>query len=79
MFGNKPGFRTSKHVSLGSLGRRFDAPMTGQFDSTGNITTGTSDLAYSAFDKKDTTNANPTLTYQSITCIPAYHGYSSEV
>lgn len=79
MFGNKPGFRISKYVSLGSLGRRFDAPMTGQFDSTGNITTGTSDLAYSAFNKKDTTNANPTLAYQSITCMSAHRGYTSEV
>ena len=79
MFGNKPGFGTSKRVSLGSPSICLDAPLAGQFEGTGNITTGTSNPAYSAFNEKDATNAALTLAYQSITCMPAYRGYSFEV
>lgn len=57
----------------------FNALLAGQFDGTGNITTGTSNPTYAAFNEKDATNANLTLAYQSITCMPAYRGYSFEV
>lgn len=57
----------------------FDTSLAGQFDGTGNVTTGTSNPAYTVFNEKDTTNTNLTLAYQSITCMPAYRGYSFEV
>ena len=53
--------------------------LAGQFDGAGSITTGTSNPVYAAFNEKDSTNANLTLAYQSITCMPAYRGYSFEV
>ena len=57
----------------------FDLLLAGQFDGTGNITTGTSNPSYAAFNEKDATNTSLTLAYQSITCMPAYRGYSFEV
>ena len=78
IFGNKPAFGTSKHIS--SIVRMsFDTPLAGQFDGAGNITTGTSAPTYAAYNEKDATNTNLTLAYQSITCMPAYRGYSFEV
>lgn len=57
----------------------FNITLAGQFDSTANVTTGTSNPPYTAFNEKDSTNTNLTLAYQSITCMEAYRGSSFEV
>jgi nuclear pore complex protein Nup98-Nup96 len=54
-------------------------PNTGPYDGVPPVTTGTANPAYSVFSEKDSANANVTLQYQSITCMPQYRGNSFEV
>ena len=80
-----PASSVPNHLHLGQVSNPpdpptacFEALSAGQLDG-GNITTGTSNPNYAPFNEKDATNTNLTLAYQSITCMPAYRGYSFEV
>ncbi|TCD63876.1 hypothetical protein EIP91_004816 [Steccherinum ochraceum] len=67
--------RRGRRQGQEETGGAFGAPAT---DITAPVTTGTSNPQYAQFDEKDTANANVTLHYQSITCMPAYRGSSFE-
>jgi hypothetical protein len=54
-------------------------PNAGPYDGIPPVTTGTANPTYSVFQEKDPANANATLQYQSITCMPQYRGSSFEV
>jgi len=54
-------------------------PNVGPYDGVPPVTTGTANPVYSVFSEKDPANANSTLQYQSITCMPQYRGNSFEV
>ncbi|KAF9780056.1 nucleoporin autopeptidase-domain-containing protein [Thelephora terrestris] len=77
-FGQPSTSTTGAFGNTGIFGNKPAFGTTGQFDGAGSITTGTSNPTYVAFNEKDATNANLTLAYQSITCMPAYRGYSFE-
>ncbi|KAI9508906.1 nucleoporin autopeptidase-domain-containing protein [Russula earlei] len=69
-FTNKP--------TTSAFGPTTSNPNAGPYDGVPPVTTGTANPAYSVFSEKDPANANATLQYQSITCMPQYRGNSFE-